>query len=160
MSSPPIATSASSLSFANELSTASTPPSTLYGFVRVVPRIVPPRGRIPETSRIERSEDPVDEALPAFADGDHLVPAIGRAPDDGADDRVQAGAVAAGEDADAHLARAGKTRPTSGGSTRQPRDTPGRDQDAVYTGPLELGDVLRGRVVELRDRELPGGDVV
>ena len=32
-------------------STFSTPPSTLYGFVRVVPRIVPPRGRIPETSR-------------------------------------------------------------------------------------------------------------
>ena len=27
------------------------PPSTLYGFVRDVPMIVPPRGRIPEISR-------------------------------------------------------------------------------------------------------------
>ena len=32
-------------------STASTPPSSLYGFVRDVPMIVPPRGRIPEISR-------------------------------------------------------------------------------------------------------------
>ena len=32
-------------------STASTPPSILYGFVLVVPRIVPPRGRRPEISR-------------------------------------------------------------------------------------------------------------
>src|SRR5438094_837050 len=33
----------------NAARTASTPPSSLYGFVRVVPMIVPPRGRIPET---------------------------------------------------------------------------------------------------------------
>ena len=32
----------------NAARTASTPPSTLYGFVRDVPMIVPPRGRIPE----------------------------------------------------------------------------------------------------------------
>src|SRR3954451_4204165 len=32
-------------------STFSTPPSSLYGLVRLVPRIVPPRGRIPDTSR-------------------------------------------------------------------------------------------------------------
>src|SRR3954453_15840082 len=38
-------------------STFSTPPSSLYGFVRLVPRIVPPRGRIPETSRSERSRN-------------------------------------------------------------------------------------------------------
>src|SRR3954447_2474605 len=35
-------------------STFSTPPSSLYGFVRLVPRIVPPRGRMPETARSER----------------------------------------------------------------------------------------------------------
>jgi hypothetical protein len=32
-------------------STFSTPPSSLYGFVRVVPRMVPPRGRMPEMAR-------------------------------------------------------------------------------------------------------------
>src|SRR3954452_19961598 len=38
-------------------STLSTPPSSLYGFVRLVPMIVPPRGRIPETSRSARSRN-------------------------------------------------------------------------------------------------------
>ena len=42
MSSPPIATSASSCS--KPLRTLSTPPSSLYGLVREVPTIVPPRG--------------------------------------------------------------------------------------------------------------------
>src|SRR3954469_22071764 len=38
-------------------STLSTPRSSLYGFVRLVPMIVPPRGRIPETSRSARSRN-------------------------------------------------------------------------------------------------------
>ena len=85
-------------------STASTPPSSLYGFVREVPRIVPPRGSRPgDLAAAERLEDPVDEPAPALADADHLVPARERPPRDGADDRVQPGAVAAaGEDSDLH----------------------------------------------------------
>ena len=44
----------------------STPPSILYGFVRVVPMIVPPRGRIPEISRgPSGSTRSVDEPAPA-----------------------------------------------------------------------------------------------
>src|SRR5438132_9636851 len=50
VSSPPIATRASRLS-PKCRTTRSTPPSTLYGFVRLVPTIVPPRGRMPEISR-------------------------------------------------------------------------------------------------------------
>ena len=64
--------------------------------------IVPPRGRIPETSlRAEILEAAVDEPAPAFEHGD-AVPAlrVGRA-HDRADDRVQPGAVAAArEDSD------------------------------------------------------------
>ena len=52
VSSPPIATRASSPASAKLRSTSSTPPSTLYGFVREVPITVPPRGSSPETSRI------------------------------------------------------------------------------------------------------------
>ena len=58
--------------------------------------IVPPRGRIPETSlRAEIPEPALDEAAPALEHGD-AVPAlgVGRA-DDRADHRVQPGAVAA-----------------------------------------------------------------
>jgi hypothetical protein len=51
VSSPPIATSASRPKPLKWSRTFSTPPSSLYGFVRVVPMIVPPRGRIPEISR-------------------------------------------------------------------------------------------------------------
>ena len=85
-------------------STASTPPSTLYGFVREVPRIVPPRGSRPgDLAAAERLEDPVDEPAPALAHADDLVPARERPPRDRPDDRVQPGAVAAaGEDSDLH----------------------------------------------------------
>ena len=43
----------------------------------------------------ERLEELLDHAAPALADADHLVAVRPRAPRDGADDRVQAGAVAA-----------------------------------------------------------------
>jgi hypothetical protein len=52
VSSPPITTSASSPASAKLRRTSSTPPSTLYGFVRDVPITVPPRGSSPETSRM------------------------------------------------------------------------------------------------------------
>ena len=102
VSSPPIATSASSPSRSKVASTFSTPPSTLYGFVRVVPRIVPPRGRIPETSRrAERLDDPVDQAAPSFAHARDVPAAVERPPRHRADDRVQPRAVAAArEDAE------------------------------------------------------------
>ena len=91
-------------------STRSTPPSSLKGFVRLVPMIVPPRGRIPDTCcGAEVLEDRLDETAPALADGDDVPAGRVRPADDGANDRVQPGAVAAaGEDADAlrHSARA------------------------------------------------------
>src|SRR5436190_167769 len=49
----------------------------------------------------ERLEQSFDEPPPALADADDLIPAIERTPGDGADDRIQAGAVAAArEDSD------------------------------------------------------------
>jgi hypothetical protein len=36
----------------------------------------------------------------------------------------------------------------------------GRDEDSVHACPLELGDFLCGRILELRNRQLPRGDVV
>ena len=52
--------------------------------------------------RTEILEDRVNEAAPAFAHGDDVPTGRIRPPDDGPDDRVQPGAVAAaGEDADA-----------------------------------------------------------
>ena len=67
--------------------------------------IVPPRGRIPEISlQAERLEQLLDHPAPAFADADDLVAARPGAPRDRADDRVQAGAVAAaGQDSDPQL---------------------------------------------------------
>src|SRR4051794_25640564 len=49
VSSPPIATSASTPRSARLLLICSTPPSTLNGLVREEPRMVPPRGRMPRT---------------------------------------------------------------------------------------------------------------
>ena len=49
VSSPPIATTAWMLFCSSVRKTASTPPSRLNGFVREVPRMVPPRWRMPET---------------------------------------------------------------------------------------------------------------
>ena len=66
----------------------------------------------------ERREDAFGQALPAVADADQLVPAVGRAPHDRADDRVQAGTVApAREDSDPHLRGARPSPLPSGGST-------------------------------------------
>ena len=103
VSSPPIATSASSRSRSNVASTRSTPSSLLYGFVRDVPMIVPPRGRIPEISRGPSAVSrPSTRPAPARTHPQHLVAAVERAPRDCADDGVQAGAIApAGEDRDA-----------------------------------------------------------
>ena len=79
----------------NVSSTRSTPPSTLYGFVRGVPRIVPPRGRIPEIARTSRGwKLAVDEAAPTFAHAHGLVAVVERAARHGADDRIEARAVA------------------------------------------------------------------
>ena len=53
--------------------------------------------------RAERLEQVLDHAAPALAHADHLVAVRPRAPRDRADDRVQAGTVAAaGEDSDPH----------------------------------------------------------
>ena len=72
------------------------PPSTLYGFVRDVPMIVPPRGRIPEISRGPSGWKSCSTMpAPALTHADHLVPARPGPARDGADDRVQSGAVAA-----------------------------------------------------------------
>src|SRR3954447_11227948 len=90
--------------------TRSTPPSSLYGFVRVVPTIVPPRGRMPEISRSvsgwnvpsTRPRHPSRTATPSSPRSPgRLVPAIGGAPRHGGDHGVQPGAVpAAGEECD------------------------------------------------------------
>ena len=106
----------------------------------------------------ERSEDPLGQSLPPVADRDHLVTAVGRSPDDGPDHGVQPRAVAAaGQDPDSHdgvVLDLGRLR------RDERREIAGRHEHGVDTGSLELGDVLRRRVVELRDRELPGRDVV
>ena len=101
VSSPPTATSASIPSRSMFSSTRSTPPSTRYGFVRDVPMIVPPRGRMPETSR-----GPSSSASPSISPRQPSRTPTTRSPGqappgDGTDDRVQARAVApAGQHAD------------------------------------------------------------
>ena len=55
VSSPPIGISASSRSFASDSCTRSSPRSSLKTFVREVPRIVPPRCRIPLVLSFVRS---------------------------------------------------------------------------------------------------------
>ena len=66
--------------------------------------IVPPLCRIPEVDVVvERLEVAVDGAAPAVQDAERLVPVLPEPPADGADDGVQAGAVAApGEHSDPH----------------------------------------------------------
>ena len=54
VSSPPIATSASTPSAARFSWIRSTPPSILNGLVRLEPRMVPPRGRMPRHCLIPR----------------------------------------------------------------------------------------------------------
>jgi hypothetical protein len=57
VSSPPIAMSAETRSLASVAFTLAAPSSDLYGFVRDVPRIVPPRGSSPRTEPTLRSMD-------------------------------------------------------------------------------------------------------
>ena len=69
--------------------------------------MVPPRGRMPARRGRRAAESAVDQAAPAVQDAGHLVAAVDRAPGDGADHRVQPGAVAtAGEDPDPHRGHA------------------------------------------------------
>ena len=107
VSSPPIAISASTPRACRFSWIRSTPPSTLNGLVRDEPRMVPPRGRMPRTSGdAQRHGQALERALPAVAEPDELVAVDPDAlADDGPDDRVQAGAVAAaGQHSDAHAA--------------------------------------------------------
>src|SRR5579862_7081284 len=67
VSSPPIATSASSLCFSRLCSTWSTPPSSFIGLTRELPSMVPPSGRMPESrdrSRGITSPSPIRPAHP------------------------------------------------------------------------------------------------
>ena len=79
------------------------PPSTLYGLVRVVPRRAAARQDARDLATAERREDPFGQAFPAVTHPHHLVPAVGRAPDDRTDHRIEARTVtAAGQDPDPH----------------------------------------------------------
>ena len=67
--------------------------------------MVPPRGRMPRTSGMPSSlVEPLERALPAVAEADELAAVhLDALADDGADDGVEPGAVAAsGEHSDAH----------------------------------------------------------
>ncbi len=107
VSSPPIAMSAS-MPFRLERLPApgSTPPSTLYGFVRDVPRMVPPRGRMPRMKcDVERAScGPRSTPRQPSMEADELV-AVDRLAlaHDGSDHRVEPRAVAAtGQQSDSH----------------------------------------------------------
>ena len=83
----------------------SMPPSILNGLVREVPRMVPPRGRMPRTVGTSRGiVIALERPLPAVAEADELVAVLAHAAaHDRTDDRVESGAVApASENADAH----------------------------------------------------------
>ena len=83
----------------------STPCSSLKGLVRLVPRMVPPVGRMPLTaSRLSGIEVPVDHAAPAVVHADDRAPVFGDArAGHPSDDGVEPGAIAtAGQDGYAH----------------------------------------------------------
>ena len=106
VSSPPIATRASTPCSARLSLIRSTPPSILNGLVREEPRIVPPRGRMPRHCvDAQRHGHALERAAPAVAEADEVEAVLLHAlADDGPDDGVQAGAVAAtGEYSDAHV---------------------------------------------------------
>ena len=112
----------------------STPPSTLYGFVRVVPRIVPPRGRIPDVPPSERSEDPVDQPAASRRARRHLVARSSRAGRPRGSPRSVRGNPRPGENSDSHA------YPRSDG-WNQRLETARRHEHGVHLGPLGLGDV-------------------
>ncbi len=89
--------------------------------MREVPRIVPPRGRIPAVlCSVELDRVVLEHARPAVAKADEAVLVFAQAAaHHGADHRVQAGAVpAAGEQADAHGADGIVLAPAMGVSRR------------------------------------------
>ena len=96
VSSPPMATRASTSRSARVASTRSGPPSILNGLVRDEPRIVPPRGRVPRSSWTSRGiAVAVDDAAPAVAEAEQGVAVVALAlADHGPQDGVQAWAVA------------------------------------------------------------------
>ena len=105
VSSPPMAISASTPLAARLSLILSTPFSILNGLVREDFRIVPPRGRMPRTCATPSSVViALQRPAPAVEEADELEAVLGHAlADDGADDRVQARAVAtASEHSDAH----------------------------------------------------------
>ena len=88
--------------------TRAGPSSVLYGFVRDVPRIVPPRGSSPRTdSSVSGTDSPSIEPAPAVPVADDLVLEVrGTLAHHGADHRVEARAVTtAREHADTHQTR-------------------------------------------------------
>ena len=96
VSSPPMATRASTSRSARVASTRSGPPSILNGLVRDEPRIVPPRGRVPRSAcDVEGHAVAVDDAAPPVEETDQLVAVMALAlADHGPHDGVQAWAVA------------------------------------------------------------------
>ena len=76
----------------------------LNGLVRDAPRIVPPRAMIPSVSReVEGTAHALDEPAPALEDPDARAALVDDPLDDGADDRVEARAIAAaGQQTDFH----------------------------------------------------------
>ena len=82
-----------------------TPFSALNGLVREEPRMVPPRGRMPRTAGMSSGTvSPFERAAPAVPEADELVAVLLHAlADDGPDDRIEPGAVAApGQHSDPH----------------------------------------------------------
>ena len=73
-------------------------------FVRELPRIVPPRGRIPRIDSIVSGSWESSSGPPAVLEADHLIAVpVDRLAHDGADDSVQPWAVApTGEDPNTH----------------------------------------------------------
>ena len=90
--SPPITTSESIHSRASVSRSDAAPSPWTYGSRRDVPRIVPPRCRMPaHRVAVEPAHAPLHEAVPAVEHPDDLrAVALRRARDDAADDGVQA----------------------------------------------------------------------
>ncbi len=145
VSSPPMATSASTPSPARVSRIASTPPSSLYGLVRDEPRMVPPRDRMSvDVVQAERPGEPLDRALPAVAEADELV-AVGVDPlgHDRPDDCIEAGAVAAaGQHADSHEGHASGAAARARSGARRVRNA---DGTSAAPGKVAGHDLLRRR---------------
>ncbi len=106
VSSPPMVISASMPRVSQRgLDALRSPPSILNGLVRLVPSIVPPRGRMPaDVALADRAADVVNHAAPAGLEAEHRVPADVRAAHDRADRAVDRRAVpAACQDSDVHF---------------------------------------------------------